>query len=107
MRKTFFSYFSTFFSVAAGYGIYNVLDWNTIGQFGRIWFSVGYGMVAFFTLSPTYLSLLLINVAIFDAIIDSIIQWTNEVPIQLRKMNIIPLVNIPYVNEVTLNRQNL
>ena len=27
--------------------------------------------------------------------------------IQLRKMDVIPLVNEPYVNEVTLNKQNL
>ena len=27
--------------------------------------------------------------------------------IQLRKMNVIPLVNKPYVNEVTLNEKNL
>ena len=29
------------------------------------------------------------------------------VHVQLRKMNFIPLVNKPYVNEVTLNEQNL
>ena len=34
-------------------------------------------------------------------------KTSNKTYIQLRKMNIIPLVNKPYVNEVTLNGQNL
>ena len=34
-------------------------------------------------------------------------RFRNFYYIQLRKMNMAPLVNKPYVNEVTLNEQNL
>ena len=36
-----------------------------------------------------------------------IIETTKSKYIQLRKMNMVPQVNKPYVKEVTLNEQNL